>query len=162
MWELGCEESWAPKNWCSWIVVLQKTPESPLDYKEIKLINAKGNQSWIFIGMTDAEAAILWSLDVKSWLTGKDCDAGKDWGQEEKEVIKNEMVGWYHWLNGHESEQTLGDSEGHGAWHATVHEVAKSWTRLSTWTTWIWAPKEYESWTFNLLEKVRLFYLVEN
>ena len=162
--ELDPKEGWAPKNWYFWTTVLENTLEGPSDSKEIKLVNSKGNQLWIFIGRSgaEAEAPILWPHDVKSWLTGKDCDAGKDWGQEEKEVIEDEMVGWHHWLNGHEFEQTLGDSEGHGAWHAAVHEVAKSWIRLSTWTMWIWAPKGYEPWMFNLLERVRLFYLVAN
>ena len=87
-------------------VVLEKTLESPLDCKEIKPVNPKGNQSWIFIGRTDAEAdiSILWPPDVKSWLTGKDPDAGKDWRQEKKGTTEDEMVGWHHWLNGHESE----------------------------------------------------------
>ena len=117
MWELDCEESWALKNWCFWTVVLEKTLESPLACKEIKPVDPKGNQSWIFIGRTEAEAEapVLWPPDVKSWLTGKDPDAGKDWGQEEKGVTGDEMVGWYHWLNGHEFEQTLGDCEAQGS-----------------------------------------------
>ena len=103
-------------NICHPIVVLEKTPESPLDCKEIKPVNTKGNQPWIFIGRTDAEtqALILWPPDVKSWLTGKDPDAGKDWRQE-KGMTEDEMVGWHHWLNGHEFEQTPGDSEGQGS-----------------------------------------------
>ena len=111
------KEGWASKNWCFWTVLLEKTLESPLDCKEIKPVNPKGNQSWIFIGRTDdeAEAPILWPPDAKSWLIGLDRDTGKDWGQEEKRVIEDEMFGWYHWLNGHEFEQTLGDSEGHGS-----------------------------------------------
>ena len=88
--------------------------ESPSDCKEIKPVHPKGNQSWIFIGRTDAEAPILWPPDVKNWLIGKDPDDGKDWGQEKKWVAEDEMVGWYHWLNGHEFEQILGDSEGQG------------------------------------------------
>ena len=98
MWELDCEESWAPKNWCFQIVVLEKTPESPLDYK-IKLVNPNGNQPWIFIARTDAEALILWPPDVKNRLIGKDPVAGKDWGQKEKGVTEDEMVGWHHQLN---------------------------------------------------------------
>ena len=93
MWELDHKESWAPKNWCFWTVVLEKTPESLLDYKEIKPVNPKGNQSWIFIGRTDAEALILWPPNAKNWLIGKDPDAGKDWGQEEKGMTEDEMVG---------------------------------------------------------------------
>ena len=115
----GCEskESWALKNWCFWTVVLENTLESPLDCKEIKPVNPKGNQSWIFIGRTDAEAetSILWPPDKKNWLIGKDPDAGKDWRQEEKGTTENEMVGWHHWLGGHEFEQTLGDGEGQGS-----------------------------------------------
>ena len=113
MWELDHKEVWAPKNWCFQVVVLQKTHESPLDSK-IKPVNPKGNQPWIFIGRTDAEAEalILWPPDVKSQLTGKDPDAGKDWGQE-KRATEVKMVGWHHWLNRHEFEQTPGGSEGH-------------------------------------------------
>ena len=92
MWELNHKEGWAPKNWCFQTVVLEKTLESPLDSKEIKPVNPKGNQLWIFIGRTDAEAPILWPPDAKSWLIEKDPDAGKDWGQEEKWVAEDEMV----------------------------------------------------------------------
>ena len=110
MWELDYKESWAPKNWCFWTVVLEKTLESLLDCKEVKPVNPKGDQSWIVIGRTDAEAEtpIFWPPDVKNWLIGKDPDAGKDWGQEEKGMTKHKMVGWHHWLNGHEFEQALG------------------------------------------------------
>ena len=100
--EFYCKESWALKNWCFWTVVLEKTLESPLDCKEIKPINPKGNQSWIFIGRTDAEAPIFWPPDSKNWFIGKDPDSGKDWRQEERGTTENEMVGWQHWLNGHE------------------------------------------------------------
>ena len=97
------KENWVPKNWYFWTVVLEKTLESPLDCKEI---HPKGNQSWIFIGRTDAEAetTTLWPPDVKNWLIGKDPDAGKDWRQEEKGMTEEEMVGWHHWLNGREFE----------------------------------------------------------
>ena len=113
MWELDHKESSALKNWCFWIVVLEKTLKSSLDCKEIKPVNPKGNQSWIFIGRTDAEteAPIHWPHDVKNWLIGKDPDAGKDWRQEEKGMTEDEMVGWYHWLNEYEFEPTLGDGE---------------------------------------------------
>ena len=106
MWELDHKESRVPKNWCFGTVVLEKTLESPLDCKEIQLDHPKGNQSWIFIGRTyvEAEIPILWSPDVNSWLTGKDPDAGKDWRQEEKGTTEDEMVGWHHQFNGHESE----------------------------------------------------------
>ena len=105
----GYKESWAPKNWCFWTVVFKKTLESPLDCKEIKPVNPKGNQSWIFIGRTAAEAEvpILWPRDTKNWLTWKDPDAGKDWRQEEKGMAEDEMVGWHHLLNGNEFEQAL-------------------------------------------------------
>ena len=114
IWELDCEESWAPKNWCFWTVVLEKTLESPLDYKEIQPVHSKGDQSWLFIGRTDAEAEtpILWPPDVKNWLTGKHPDAGKDWGQEEKGTTEDEMVGWRHRLDGHEFEWTLRVGDG--------------------------------------------------
>ena len=117
MWELDYEESWAPKNWCFWTVVLEKTLESPLDCKEIQLVHPKGNQPWIFIGRTDAEAEtlILWPPDTKNWLTGKDPDAGEDWRQEEKGSTEDEMVGWYHWLDEHEFEQVLGAGDGQGS-----------------------------------------------
>ena len=104
MWELDYKESRAPKNWCFWTVVLEKALESPLDCKEIQPVHPKGNQSWIFIGRTDAEAEtpILWPPDAKTWLIWKDPDAGKDWGQEEKGTTEDEMTEWHHWFNGHE------------------------------------------------------------
>ena len=103
MWELDHKESWVLKNWCFWTVVLEKTLESPLDCKEIKLVNTKGNQSWIFIGRTDAaaETPILWPPDANSWFIGKDPDAGKNWRQEEKGMTEGEIVGWHHQLDGH-------------------------------------------------------------
>ena len=104
MLELDYKESWVLKNCCFWTVVLEKTLERPLDCKEIQPVHPKGDQSWIFIGRTDVEVEtpILWPPDVKSWLIGKDPEYGKDWGQEEKETIEDEMAGWHHWLNGHE------------------------------------------------------------
>ena len=105
MWALDYKESWVPKNWCFWTVVLVKTLESPLDCKEIQPVHPKGNQSWIFIGKTDeAEAPILWPPDAKNWLIGKDPDAGKGWRQEEKGMTEDEMVGWHHQHNRHEFE----------------------------------------------------------
>ena len=103
IWELDYKESWAPKNWCFWTVVLEKTLESPLDCKEIQPVHLKGDQSWVFIGRTniEAETPILWPPDVKNWLIWKYPDAGKDWEQEEKGMTEDEMVGWHHWLNGH-------------------------------------------------------------
>ena len=115
MWELDHKEGGLSKNGCFQMVVLKNTLKSPLDSKEIKLVKPKKNQPWIFIGRTDAEALILWPPDAKSQLTGKEPYAGKDWGQEEKRVIEDKMVGWHHWLSGHEFEQTQGDSEGQGS-----------------------------------------------
>ena len=114
MWELDYEESWALKTWCFWTVVLEKTLESPLDSKEIKSLNPKGNQPWILIGRTEAVAPIIWPPDAESWLIGKDSNVGKDWGQEEKWATEDEVVGWHHQLNGHEFEQTLAESKGQG------------------------------------------------
>ena len=115
MWELDYKENWAPKNWCSWIVVLEKTLESPLDCKEIQWVHPKGDQSWVFIGRTDAETPIFWSPDAKSWLIWKDPDVGKDWRQEEKGMTEVEMVGRHHWLNGQEFEQAPGVGDGQGS-----------------------------------------------
>ena len=115
MWELDHKESWKPKNWCFRAVVLEKTLQSPLDNKEIKPVNPKGNQPWIFIGRTDAEAPRLWPPDMKRWLTGKDSDAGKYWGEEKKGMTEDEMVGGHHQLNAHEFEQALGDGEQQGS-----------------------------------------------
>ena len=112
MLELDHKESWVLKNWCFWTVVLKKTLESPLDSKEIKPVNPKGNQSSIFIGRADAEALVLWPPDEKNWLIGKDPDAGKDWRQEEKGTTDDEMVGWYHGLNRHEFEKAPGVGDG--------------------------------------------------
>ena len=114
MWEWDHKEGWVPKNWCFWIMVLEKTLESPLDCKEITPVNPKGNQPWIFIGRTDAEAEalILWPSDAKSWLIGKDPGAGKDWRQKEKGEAEDELVREHHRLNGHEFKQTPGDSGG--------------------------------------------------
>ena len=132
MWELDHREGWAPKNWCFWTVVLEKAFESPLDCKEIKPVNPKGNQSWIFIGNAEAEAPILWPPDVKSWLIEKDPE--QDWRQEEKGTTEDEMVGWHHRLNGHESKQTPGDSEGQGSLVCCSPLGHKQWTWLSDWT----------------------------
>ena len=117
MWELDHKEGWAPKNGCFWTVVLEKTLKCPLDSKEIKPVHPKGNQSWIFIGRTDAEAEVptLWLPDGKSQLIRKDPDAEKEWRQEEKGMTEDEMVGWHHWVNGHEFEQAPGDGEGQGS-----------------------------------------------
>ena len=116
MWESDHKESWALKNWYFWTVVLEKTLESPLDCKEIQPVHPKGDQSWIFIGRTDAEteASILQPPDAKNWLTGKDSDTGKDWKQV-KGTTEDKMGGWYHWLDGHEFEQPPGVGDGQGS-----------------------------------------------
>ena len=132
MWELDYKESWAPKNWCFWTVVLEKTHASPLDCREFKQVHPKGNQSWIFIGRTDVEAetSILWPPDVKNWLIRKNPDAGKDWEQE-KWVPEDEMVRCHHWVIGHELGQTLGDGEGQGS---LACSVGHNWvTELNLW-----------------------------
>ena len=114
MWDLDCEEGWAPKNWCLWTVVLEKTLETPLDNKETQPVHPKGNQPGIFIGRTDAETetTIVWPPDAKNWFIGKDPDAGNDWRQKEKRVTEDEMVRWHHCLSGHEFEQTQGNCKG--------------------------------------------------
>ena len=136
MWNLDHKETWTPKDWCFWTVVLEKTCESPLDCKEIQAVHPKGNQSWTFIARTDAEAEIpiLWPPDAKSWLIGKDPDSGQDWRQEEKGMAEDERVGWHHQLCRHEFEQTqelVIDGE---AWRAAVHGVTKSRAQQSNWT----------------------------
>ena len=132
MWQLECEEGWAPKNWCFWTVMLEKTLESPLDWEEIQSVLPKGDHSWEFNGRTDAEAEtpILWPPDVKNWLIWKDPDAGKDWGQEEKGTTEDEMAGWHHWLDGHESGWTPGVADGQGGL-----ACCDSWGRKESDTT---------------------------
>ena len=156
MWELDYKESWVLKNSYLWDVVLEKTLESPLDCSEIKLVNPKGNQSWIFTGRTDAEAAalILWPPDVKNWLTGKDPDAGEDWRQEGNGMTEDEMVGWYHWHDEYEFEQAprVGDGQGSleccSPWSCKELDMTEwwNWTELNwtelNWTAcclWRWA-----------------------
>ena len=117
MWTLDHKEGWALQNWCFWSVVWEKSLENPLGCREIKLVNPKGNQSWIFIGGTgaEAEAPILWPPDAKSWLIRKDPDVGKDWRQEKKGMAEDEIVGWHYRLDGHEFEQAPRDDEGWGS-----------------------------------------------
>ena len=143
MQELDYKESWVPKNWCFWTVVLEKTLESPLDCKEIQPVYPKRDQSWVFIGRTnvEAETPVLWPPDVKSWFIWKDLDAGKDWGQE-KGTTEDEMAGWHHWLDGHEFEWTLGVGDVQrglaccGSWGRKEPDMTEwlNWTELK----WNW------------------------
>ena len=137
MWELDYKESWALKNWCFWTVVLEKTHESPLDWKEIQPVHSKGDPSCVFIGRTDAEAEtlILWPPHAKSWLIRKDPDAGKDWGQEEKGTTEDEMVGWHHQLNGHGFGWTPGVGDRQGGlvcWGSWGHNESD----MTEWPSW--------------------------
>ena len=136
MWDLDYKESWALKNWCFWTVVLEKTLESHLDCEDIQSVHPKGDHSWVFIGRTDvdAETPILWPSNAKNWLTEKDPDAGKDWGQEEKGMTEDEIVGWHHWHNGYGFGWTLGVGDGQKNWHAVVLRVAKCQSWLSDWS----------------------------
>ena len=144
------KECWAPKNRCFWTVVLEKTLESPLDCKEIQAVHPKGDQSCVFIGRTDVEAEtpILWQTDGKSWLIGKDPDTGEDWGQEEKGMTEDEMVGWHHWLDGHEFEQAPGVGKGQGslaccsAWGCKELDTTEqlNWTELMSVNCVPWFP----------------------
>ena len=138
MWEFDCEESWALKNWCFWTVVLENTLVSPLDCKEIQPVHPKGDQSWVFIGRTDAKAEtpILWPPHAKSWFIRKDPDAGRDWGQEVKGTTEDEMAGWHHRLHAHEFGWTLGVGDGQGGLaccHSWGHKESDMIERLN-WT----------------------------
>ena len=142
---VGLWKRWVPKNWCFWTVVLEKTLESPLDYKKIQPVHPKGNQSWILFGRTDAEseAPIIWSPDMKNWLFRKGPNAERDWRQEEKGTTEDEMFGWHHWLDGHEFEQALGVGDGQGGL-----ACCSPWTRkesdtteqLNWWLNWLSIP----------------------
>ena len=141
MWELDCEESWALKNWCFWTVVLEKTLESPLDCKKFQPVHSEGDEPWDFFGRNDAKAEtpVLWPSHAKSWLIGKDSDAGGDWGQEEKGTTEDEMAGWHHQLDGRESERTPGVGDGQGGlaccspWDCKESDTAEqlNWTTLT-------------------------------
>ena len=143
MWELDCEESWVLKNWCFWAVVLEKTLESHLDCKEIQSVHPERDKCWVFIGRAAAEAEtpILWPPHAKSWLIGKDPDAGRGWGQEEKGTAEDEMAGWHHRLDGHESEETLGIGDGQAglaccdSWGRKESDITEqlNWTESTYW-----------------------------
>ena len=143
MRELDCEEGWAPKNWRFWAVMLEKTLENPLDCKEIQLVHSEGDQPWDFLERNDAKAEtlVLWPPHAKSWLIGKDCDAGRDWGQEEKRMTEDEVAEWHHGLDGRESEWTLGVGDGQG-----VLACCDSWGRKELDMT------ERMNWTEKLTE----------
>ena len=146
MWELDSEESWAPKNWCFWTVVLEKTLESPLDCKEIQPVHSKGNQSWVFIGKTDveAEAPVPWPPDAKHWLIWNDPDAGKAWGQEELGMTEDEMVWCYHWFSGHGFGWTPDVGSGQGGLASCI-----SWGRKKSDTTvWLNWTELMNLWRF--------------
>ena len=147
MWELDCEQSWALKNWYFWTVVLEKTLESPLNSKEMQPVHSEGDQPWVFFGRNDAKAetAILWPSHSKSWLIGKNPDAGRVWGQEKKGTTEDEMAGWHHWLDGHEFEWTPGDGDGQGglaccdSWDQKKSDITErlNWTEWLSWTDWL-------------------------
>ena len=140
MWELDCEEDWAPKNWCFWTIVLEKILESPLDCKEIQPVHSEGDQPWDFFGRNDAKAetSVLWPPDAKSWLIGKDPDAGRDWGQEKNGTTEDEMAEWLTDSMDASLNELWELVIDRGAWRTAIHEVAKSRTRLSDWTVLNW------------------------
>ena len=147
MWEVDYKEDWVLKSRCFWTVMWEKTPESPLDCKEIQPVHPKGNQSWIFIGRTnEAETPILWPPDANSWLIYKDRDAGKDWGQEEKGTTEDEMVGWHHWLTGHGFGWTPGVGDGQGGlecWGSWGCRESNTTERLNWIDSWDSTYKVY-------------------
>ena len=143
MWELDHKECWVLKNWCFWTVVLEKTLESPLDCKEIQPVHSEGDQPWVFFGGNDAKAEtpVLWPPHAKSWLIGKDSDAGKDWGQEEKGMTEDEMTGWHHRLDEHEFEWTPGAGDGQGGLaccDSWGHRVGHDWVTELNWRLHFW------------------------
>ena len=162
MWELDCEEGWAPKNWCFWTVVLEKTLECPLDCKEIQPVHSEGDQPWDFFGRNDVktETPVLWPPHLKSWLIGKDSDAGRDWGQEEKGTTEDEMAGSHHWLIGRESGWTPGVGDGQGgleccdSWGRKESDTTEqlNWTELNWWyINHILCKISSREWEYHLL-----------
>ena len=154
MWELDCEEGWVPKNWCFWTVVLEETLESPLDCKEIQPVHSEGGQPWDFFGRNDAKAEtpVLWPPHAERWLIGKDSDAGRDWGQEEKGKTEDEMAGWHYWLDGHESQWTPGVGVGQlglvccNSWGPKESDT----TERLIWSDLIWSEQDLYSPTVSL------------
>ena len=148
MWELDCEESWAPKNWCFWTVVLEKTLESPLYCRKIQQVHSEGDQPWDFFGRNDAKAEtpVLWSPHVKNWLIGKNSDAGRDWGQEENGTTEDEMAGCHHWLDGGESEWTLEVGDGQGGL-ACCDSWGRKESDMTEGLNWTELKKELEAWS---------------
>ena len=155
MWELDCEESWALINWCFWIVVLEKTLESPMDCKEIQPVHSEGDQPWDFFGRNDAEAEtpVVWPPHAKCWLIGKDPDAGKDLGQEEKGTTEDEMAGWHHWLDGREFEWTPGVGDGQGGLACSDSWGHKESDRTERLTELNWTDKFRPAYSKGLIFK---------
>ena len=147
MWELDCEEGWVPKNWCFWPVVLEKTLESPLDCEEIQPVHSEGDQPWDFFGRNDAKAEtpVLWPPPEKTWLTGKDSDAGRDWGQEEKGTTEDEMAGWHHRIDEHGFGWTpeVGDGQGGLACYGSWGRRESDTTEWLNWTEWLMNKRKY-------------------
>ena len=156
MWALDYKESWVPKNWCFWTVVLEKTFESPLDCKETQPVHPKGNQSWIFIGKTDIEdeTPILWPHDANNWLIGKDPDAGQDWRQEEKGTTEDEMVGWHPRLDAHEFEETPGVGDGQGGLACCSPWCRRVGYEWATELNWRVVKSKTHLWTFQEFSNV--------
>ena len=167
MWELDCEESWVPKTWCFWTVVLEKTLESSLDCKEIQPVHPKGDQSWVFIGRTDpeAETPVLWPPDAKSWLIWKDPNAGRDWGQEEEGTTEDEMAGWHHWIYGHEFGVNYGSWWWTGRpgmlWFMGSQRVGHDWVTELNWTDFFWTFRWFRIVFLTLELCGNLFYFLK-
>ena len=156
MWELDYKESWMPKNWCFWTVVLEKTLKSSLDCKETQSAHPKGSQCWTFMGRIDAEAevSVIWPLDAKNWLTGKDPDGGKDWRQEEKGMTEDKMVGWHHQLDGHGFEQALGVGDRQGSLACRTQSMVSQ----RVWQDWVTEL----NWLTVFLKPSRASYIVQS
>ena len=161
MWELDHEESWALKNWCFWTVVLEKTLESPLDCKEIQPVHSNGDQYRGFFGRNDAKAEtpVLWPPYAKSWLLGKDSDAGRDWGQEEKGTIEDEMAVWHHQLNRCEFERTPGVGDGQGGL-ACCNSWGCKESDTTEWLNWTELNQAYSDWHILVFKMIKVIWLL--